>query len=124
MNYDFNLAAVEPIEQIEAFEIESESEPDLEPDLEPALVAMPLTDLAPGDEAVVVEIRETGPIGRRLLDLGLLPNTRVKMLRRAPLGDPILYELRGYRLCLRGADAARVRVRPATAGDQVHAAQP
>jgi ferrous iron transport protein A len=49
--------------------------------------------------------------GRRLLDLGFLPETPLRVLRRAPLGDPVVYELRGYRICLRRADAARVRVR-------------
>ena len=116
MNYDFNSAAVATAESLEAFAIESAPLPEL--------VAMSLTDLSPGDEAIVVDLHETGPIGRRLLDLGLLPNTRIKMVRRAPLGDPILFELRGYRLCLRGADAARVRVAPAPAGDSIHAARP
>ena len=72
-----------------------------------------LSELEPGSEAVVVEVEDTGPISRRLLDLGLLPETPVKVLRRAPLGDPSIYELRGYRLCLRKGDAARVRVRSA-----------
>ncbi len=72
-----------------------------------------LNELEPGSEAVVVEVEDTGPISRRLLDLGLLPETPVKVLRRAPLGDPSIYELRGYRLCLRKGDAARVRVRSA-----------
>jgi len=70
-----------------------------------------LSDLEPGREAVVVDVEHTGAISRRLLDLGLLPDTPVKLLRRAPLGDPSVYELRGYRLCLRKSDAARVRVR-------------
>ena len=70
-----------------------------------------LADLAPGSDATVVKVEHTGPIGRRLLDLGLLPGTPVKLLRRAPLGDPSVYELRGYRLCLRKVDAAKVRVR-------------
>jgi Fe2+ transport system protein FeoA len=74
---------------------------------------LPLNELEPGSEAVVVEVEDTGPISRRLLDLGLLPETPVKVLRRAPLGDPSIYELRGYRLCLRKGDAARVRVRSA-----------
>ena len=71
-----------------------------------------LATLEPGAEAVVVDVEQTGPISRRLLDLGLLPDTPIKMVRRAPLGDPSVYELRGYRLCLRRVDAARVRVRP------------
>ena len=48
---------------------------------------------------------------RRLLDLGLLPGTPVRALRRAPLGDPGVYELRGYRLCLRRSESDRVQVR-------------
>jgi ferrous iron transport protein A len=52
----------------------------------------------------------TTPVGRRLTDLGLLPGTEVRVVRRAPLGDPSVFELRGYRLCLRREDAARVQV--------------
>ncbi|MFB3051734.1 MAG: ferrous iron transport protein A, partial [Acidimicrobiia bacterium] len=47
------------------------------------------------------------PVGRRLADLGLVPKTRIRTVRRAPLGDPTVYELRGYRLCLRRNEAAR-----------------
>lgn len=72
-----------------------------------------LADLPPGSEGIVVDVdvEHSGPVGQRLQDLGLLPDTPVKVLRRAPLGDPVVYELRGYRLCLRRCDAARVRVR-------------
>jgi ferrous iron transport protein A len=72
-----------------------------------------LAELEPGCEGVVVDVENTGPVSRRLLDLGLLPETPVRVVRRAPLGDPSIYELRGYRLCLRKGDAARVRVRSA-----------
>jgi ferrous iron transport protein A len=78
--------------------------------LDRAAGSMPLADLAPGTRALVVEVRHTGPIGRRLQDLGLLPGTPVTAIRRAPLGDPSVYELRGYRLCLRREDAALVFV--------------
>lgn len=70
-----------------------------------------LDRLRPGSVAEVLSVDTSDATGRRLQDLGLLPRTRVRALRRAPLGDPGLYELRGYRLCLRGADARRVRVR-------------
>jgi ferrous iron transport protein A len=66
--------------------------------------AVCLAELAPGVDA-------SGPIGQRLLDLGFLPGTEVRLVRRAPLGDPSLYELRGTQLCLRRGEAARVRVR-------------
>ena len=69
-----------------------------------------LSDLAPGQEATIVSIDDSGPVGRRLLDLGLLPGTPVRALRHAPLGDPGVYELRGYRLCLRRTESERVQV--------------
>ena len=78
-----------------------------------------LSELAPGRDAIVESVLELGPggtegapLGKRLMELGLLPSTLVRVLRRAPLGDPIEFELRGYRLCLRQSEAARVRVRP------------
>ena len=69
-----------------------------------------LSELPPGCSATVVSVDDSGPVGRRLLDLGLLPGTRVRALPRAPLGDPGLFELRGYRLCLRRSESGRVRV--------------
>ncbi len=70
-----------------------------------------LSELSPGQEATIVSVDDTGPVGRRLLDLGLLPGTHVRALRHAPLGDPGIYELRGYRLCLRRSESERVQVR-------------
>lgn len=70
-----------------------------------------LSDVAPGLSAVVVSVEATGPIGRRLLDLGFLPETLVTVLRRAPLGDPSVFGIRGSQLCLRRSETARIRVR-------------
>ena len=72
-----------------------------------------LADLEPGADARVAAVDADTPIGKRLLDLGFVPGTAVRVLRRAPLGDPVEYELRGYRLCLRRTEALRVRVEPA-----------
>lgn len=70
-----------------------------------------LADLHPGEAGFVVAVEGDDAIGRRLLDLGLLPGTAISVVRRAPLGDPVVYELRGYRLCLRRGEAARISVR-------------
>jgi len=72
--------------------------------------AIPLSALALGEHAVIERVEGHDAIGQRLLDLGLIPGTRVTSVRRAPLGDPVVYELRGYRLCLRTAEADRVLV--------------
>jgi Fe2+ transport system protein FeoA len=80
-----------------------------------AAATVSLDELPPDAEGVVADVTGDGPIERRLRDLGLLPGTPVRVLRCAPLGDPVEYELRGYRLCLRRSEASRVRVRPRTA---------
>ena len=74
-----------------------------------------LDALAPGQSGTVVGLSGSGPVEQRLRDLGLLSGTRVLALRRAPLGDPTEYELRGYRLCLRKTEGERVQVRPLAA---------
>ena len=83
-------------------------------DLDPAApTPVSLAALEPGADAVVALVQADGPVGRRLLDLGFVPDTPVRVLRRAPFGDPVVYELRGMRLCLRRSEAARVTVHPA-----------
>jgi Fe2+ transport system protein FeoA len=71
-----------------------------------------LSDLPPGARCVVESVDTSSPIGQRLVELGFAPATSVAVVRRAPLGDPVEYELRGSRLCLRRTEAQRVRVRP------------
>jgi Fe2+ transport system protein FeoA len=85
-------------------------------------VPLTLDRLAVGQDGVIVEIDARDPVGRRLADLGLVPKTRVRAIRRAPLGDPTVYELRGYRLCLRRGEAARVQI--ALPGDAPAADRP
>lgn len=68
-------------------------------------------DQAPiGHVVRVVSIAGDDAIARRLADLGVRVGMRVECLRRAPLGDPSVFELCGYQLCLRRTESARVRV--------------
>jgi ferrous iron transport protein A len=69
-----------------------------------------LADLAPGERAVVHAVDSSCALGRRLLDLGFRPGTPLRVSRRAPLGDPTSYELRGSQLCLRRTEAERIAV--------------
>lgn len=64
-----------------------------------------LADLAVGEEAVVSGYREASDYAERLLRLGLIPGTRLRLERRAPLGDPVEIRFRGYALVLRPAEA-------------------
>jgi ferrous iron transport protein A len=50
------------------------------------------------------------PIAQRLDDLGIRAGVHIEVIRRAPLGDPTVFELHGYQLCLRKSESLRVRV--------------
>lgn len=68
-------------------------------------------DQAPiGHPVRVASVSGDDAIARRLADLGIRPGMTVECLRRAPLGDPSVFELCGYQLCLRRSESARVRV--------------
>jgi ferrous iron transport protein A len=71
-----------------------------------------LADLPVGGRALVVGLDATPELAARLTALGFLPATEVRCRRRAPLGDPRVYELRGTQLCLRRSEARRVLVEP------------
>ena len=71
-----------------------------------------LDQLPIGASAVVQHVGCDRPVARRLMEMGLLPGTRVDTVRRAPLGDPLKIRLRGYLLSLRRADAARIQLAP------------
>jgi ferrous iron transport protein A len=69
------------------------------------------TELRRGDEAEVLGFGTMDDHYRnRLLSMGLTPGTRFRVERRAPLGDPVEISLRGFRLSLRRAEAAALRV--------------
>jgi ferrous iron transport protein A len=76
----------------------------------PSSRPIPLSRLAPGHCAEIASVDESSPIGRRLLELGFRPGTQLRVIRRAPLGDPTTYELRGSRFCLRRTEAERISV--------------
>ena len=66
-----------------------------DPGSAPTPSALPLHALRPGDAGRVVDVDTSAPAGVRLLDLGFVPGTLVRVVRRAPLRDPVVYELRG-----------------------------
>jgi ferrous iron transport protein A len=72
---------------------------------------VPLSSLAPGQSGTVIGVDTSRPEGLRLLELGFLPETEIRVVRRAPLRDPIVFYLRGAQICLRGSEAALVQVR-------------
>ena len=72
---------------------------------------MTLKELLPGQEGTVVSIGEKGPIRRRIMDMGVTPGAKVKVIKVAPLGDPIEVNIRGYELSLRKEEASQIVVK-------------
>ena len=71
---------------------------------------MTLDMLKDGQRAVISGLRHRGDVSARLMEMGLFEGVEIQLLRRAPLGDPIEFQLGDYRLSLRKADAAQVEV--------------
>ena len=69
---------------------------------------MTLEKLPIGKSATILSVGGEGPLRLRLLDMGLIPRTKVTMQKIAPMGDPMEIRVRGYELTLRREDAARI----------------
>ena len=71
---------------------------------------MTLDTLPLGQEAVITAVGGEGALRLRLLDMGLIPKTAVRVEKIAPLGDPIELRVRDYALSLRKEDARNISV--------------
>lgn len=71
---------------------------------------MTLDQIAVGTEVKIVTVGGEGQLRARLLDMGLIPKTIVRVQKVAPMGDPIEIHLRGYELTIRKEDAAQIEV--------------
>lgn len=69
-----------------------------------------LSDIRRGATATVEAIAGQRSFRRRLLEMGLVPGTPVKVVNVAPLGDPLFIEVRGSQWSLRHAEAAEIQV--------------
>ena len=71
---------------------------------------MTLDKLPLGQDAVITAVGGEGALRCRLLDMGLIPKTTVRVEKVAPLGDPIELRVRGYALSLRKEDSRNIEV--------------
>jgi len=69
-----------------------------------------LAQLERGQSAKVIQVSGSGDIGRRLMEMGITPGIEIRLVGSAPLGDPLEYDLRGYRLSLRRSEAEQVEI--------------
>ena len=71
---------------------------------------MTLREVQVGQSAKVLKLNGTGPVKRRIMDMGITKGQLVQVIRVAPLGDPIEVTVRGYELSIRKADAEMIEV--------------
>jgi Fe2+ transport system protein FeoA len=71
---------------------------------------VPLSELLVGSRARVAEVKGGGIHQRRMLDMGLVPGAEVTVMRKAPLGDPVEYSIKGTAIAMRRRDAESIMV--------------
>ena len=69
-----------------------------------------LKDVPWGETVKVVKLVGTGPVKRRIMDMGITKGVDVYVRKVAPLGDPIEVTVRGYELSVRKADAEMIQI--------------
>lgn len=72
---------------------------------------MTLNELPVGKAAVITKVGGAGALRCCLLDMGLIPKTKIVITKVAPMGDPIELRLRGYTLTIRIEDAKNIEVK-------------
>ena len=79
---------------------------------EPMNEGVRLGTLLPGAEVRVVTVNGSGPISRRLKEMGVVPGVSVRIVKTAPMGDPMEIRLLGYSLAVRRSEADLIDVVP------------
>ncbi|HIZ57627.1 MAG TPA: ferrous iron transport protein A [Candidatus Faecalibacterium gallistercoris] len=69
-----------------------------------------LKDAQVGQTVTVARLNGTGPVKRRIMDMGITKGVQIYVRKVAPLGDPMELNVRGYELSVRKADAEMVEI--------------
>jgi ferrous iron transport protein A len=93
------------MEIVENLPIVRRANPELYATGELSLAGLPI-----GAQARVIAVKGGGAITRRLMEMGVVPGAPVRVIKTAPLGDPIEVRVRGYHLALRRTEAQTISV--------------
>jgi Fe2+ transport system protein FeoA len=69
-----------------------------------------LSELEPGEEGLITRISGSASTRRRILEMGVIKGEKITVIRRAPLGDPVEFDIKDYKLTLRKKEAENVYV--------------
>lgn len=85
---------------------------------ETAIRSKRLTDLPSGTQGVILHVLGQGAFRKRISEMGFVKGQRVRVIKNAPLKDPVEYEIMGYKVSLRRSEAEMIEVvSPTAAGD-------
>ena len=73
---------------------------------------MTLKELEIGQSATIVHVGGEGALRQHFLDMGVIPGAEITLIKFAPMGDPMEFQVHGYELTLRMDDAAKIAVEP------------
>ena len=80
---------------------------------------MRLNELKQGQSACIESVGGEGALRQHLLDMGVIPGAQVKLIKFAPMGDPLEVRIHGYELTLRISDAENIEITPVHEGPRV-----
>ncbi len=69
-----------------------------------------LRELPAGSAAKVTRVHGDGVVSKRLMEMGVIPGTEIRMIKSAPFGDPMQIRILGYSLALRRNEAASIEI--------------
>lgn len=72
---------------------------------------MNLRELPIGKTATITNVGGEGALRQHFLDMGVIPNEEIKLVKFAPMGDPMEFMIHGYELTLRVADAEKIEIK-------------
>ena len=67
-----------------------------------------LSSLSPGESAVIKTFNADLNLQSRLVEMGILPGTEIRLIKKAPFKGPIEFKIRGYEVSLRYGDAEQI----------------
>jgi ferrous iron transport protein A len=71
---------------------------------------IPMREMADNQRGVIKKVASSGDMGRRIREMGLVPETPIRIQGRAPLKDPVAVKIRDYTLTLRNDEASHILV--------------
>lgn len=71
---------------------------------------MTLADLSPGEKGIITKVKGHGAFRKRILEMGFISGKQVGVIQRAPLMDPVEYNVMGYNVTLRNSEARLIEI--------------